>query len=72
MIAFSLKKHFEGIDFNKKKDLNQKSNFYYIRGFAQKRVTNGAFHLHGLAPGQHSFEKTSQQWRLANRWHHCV
>ena len=31
-----------------------------------KRVTSGAVHLRGLAPGRHSSEKTLQQWR------HCA
>ena len=30
--------------------------------FKPKRVTSGGIHL-GLAPGQHSSEKTSQRWR---------
>ena len=28
-----------------------------------KRITSGGAHLHDLAPGQHSFEETAQQWR---------
>ena len=28
-----------------------------------KRVTSGGAQLRGLAPGQHSSEETSQQWR---------
>ena len=30
-----------------------------------KLVTSGGAHLRGLAPGQHSSEETSQQWRAA-------
>ena len=26
-------------------------------------MTGGKAHLHGLVPGQHSFEETSQEWR---------
>ena len=29
----------------------------------RKRVTSGGIHLRVLAPGQHSSEETSQQWR---------
>ena len=29
-----------------------------------KRVTRGEAHLRGLAPGQHSYEETSQRWRV--------
>ena len=42
---------------------NQKSNLHYTRGITPKRVTIGGAHLRGLAPGQHSSERTSQRWR---------
>ena len=35
-----------------------------------KRVTSGEARLHGLAPGQHSSEETSQWWRTFSR--HCA
>ena len=38
-----------------------KSNLYYTRGIALKRVTRGCAYLRGLAPGQHSSEETSQR-----------
>ena len=45
-------------------DSNQlKPNFHYTRGITPKRVTNDGAHLQGLAPKQHSYEKTSQRWR---------
>ena len=40
-----------------------KSNLHYTRRITPKRVTSGGAHLHGLAPGLHSSEETSQQWR---------
>ena len=33
------------------------------RSLAPGQVTSGGIHLRGLAPGQHSSEKTSQRWR---------
>ena len=39
--------------------------FHHTRGITRKHVASGAVHLHDLAPGQHSFEKTSQRWRAA-------
>ena len=43
-----------------------KSNLPYTRGITQRRVTSGkAYYVSGLAPGQHSSEKTSQRWRTA-------
>ena len=41
-----------------------KKNLHYTRGNMPKRVTSGGVHLRGLAPGQHSFEETSQRWRV--------
>ena len=38
-------------------------NLHYTRGITPKRVTSGGDHLHGLAPGLHSSEETSQRWR---------
>ena len=37
--------------------------FYYAHGIAPKYVMTGRVYLCGLAPGQHSFEETSQQKR---------
>ena len=42
---------------------NLKSNLHYTRVILIKRVTSGGVHLRSLAPGQHSFEETSQRWR---------
>ena len=39
-------------------------NLHYTRGITPKRVTKGGAHLCGLARGQHSYEKTSQRWRI--------
>ena len=36
----------------------------YSRGIMPKRVTNDGVYLSGLAPGQHSSEKTWQRWRV--------
>ena len=43
----------------------QKKSNLYTRGITPKRVAvaSGRVHLYGLAPGQHSSEKTSQRWR---------
>ena len=41
-----------------------KSNLHYTRRITPKRVTSCGAHLRGLAPGQHSSEKTSQRWRV--------
>ena len=41
----------------------KKSDLHYGRGIAAKRVMGGGTLLHGLAPVQHVFEETSQQWR---------
>ena len=41
----------------------QISNLHYIYNITSKRVTSGGIHLHGLAPGQHSSEETSQRWQ---------
>ena len=40
-----------------------KSNLHYARGITPKRVTNGESHLRCFAPGQHSYEETSQRRR---------
>ena len=40
-----------------------KSNLHYTRGITPKHVTSGGVHFRGLAPGQHSSEKTSQWWQ---------
>ena len=44
---------------------------HYTGDIAWKRVTSGGAHLRGLAPGQNSSKKTTQQcrWRC---WRHCV
>ena len=42
----------------------KKSNPYYTRRIARKRVTSCGAYLRGLAPGQHSSEETSQRWRV--------
>ena len=41
-----------------------KSNLHYTRRITPKRVTSCGAHLHGLAPGQHSSEESSQRWRV--------
>ena len=41
----------------------RKSNLHCTRGITPKRVTSSGVHLRGLAPGQNSFEETSQMWR---------
>ena len=41
----------------------KKSNLHHTRGITPNRVTSSEAHLHGLAPGQHSSEETSQRWR---------
>ena len=46
------------------KNLKSKSNLHYTRRITPKRVTSCGAHLRGLAPGQHSSEETSQQWRV--------
>ena len=38
-------------------------NLYYTGGITPKRVTSGGAHLHYLAPGQNSYEKSSQRRR---------
>ena len=38
----------------------KKSNLHYTHGISPKRVTSGGAHLRGLAPGQRSYEETSQ------------
>ena len=43
-----------------------KSNLHYTRVILIKRVTSGGVHLRSLAPGQPSFEKTSQRWRAVD------
>ena len=40
---------------------SQKSILHHSRGITSKRVTSGGAHVRSLAPGQLSFEKTSQQ-----------
>ena len=40
-----------------------KSNLHCTRGIMPKRVTSSGAHLRDLAPGLHSSEETSQQWR---------
>ena len=45
--------------------LFQKSNRHYTRRITPKRVTSGGAYLRDLAPGLHSSEETSQQWRAA-------
>ena len=42
-------------------NLDQSSNLHYTRRITAKRVTSCKAHLRGLAPGQHSFEETSQR-----------
>ena len=42
---------------------SKESNLYYTRGITPKRETSCGANLRGLAPGQHSFEETSQRWR---------
>ena len=44
------------------KTYKTKSNLSYAGESTPKRVTSGEDHLRGLAPGQHSSEKTSQRW----------
>ena len=44
--------------------IRKNSNFYYTYGITPKRVTSGGAHLRGLAPGQYSFEETSERWRV--------
>ena len=44
----------------------EKKNLYYTRDITPKRVTSGGAHLRGIAPGQHSSEKTLQQWQIVN------
>ena len=39
---------------------SKKSNFNYILGVTPKRVTSGGVHILGLAPKEHSSEKTTQ------------
>ena len=41
-----------------------KSNLHYTHRIKPKRVTSCGANLRGLAPGQHSFEETSQRWRV--------
>ena len=41
--------------------LTNTSNLHYARMITPKRVTSGGVHLRGLAPGQHSSEKTPQR-----------
>ena len=43
-----------------------KSSLHSPRGIAPKRVMDGWAHLRGLAPGQHSFLKTSRRWRAVD------
>ena len=43
-----------------------KSNPRYTLAITPKRVTSSGVHLRGLAPGQHSFEETSQLWRAVD------
>ena len=43
-----------------------KSNLRHTHGITPKCVTSGGVHLRGLAPGQHSSEKTSQRWRAVD------
>ena len=43
--------------------MNPASNLHYTRAKTPKRVTSGGTHYCGLAPGQHSFEETSQRRR---------
>ena len=38
-------------------------NVHHTCGITPGRVTSGGTHLRGLAPGQHSPEKTSQRWQ---------
>ena len=45
---------------------NKKSNLHYTRGITQQRVSSGEAHHRGLAPWQHSSEKTSQRWRAVS------
>ena len=45
---------------------SKKSNLYYTRVVMPQRVKSGAIHLRSFAPGQHSFEETSQLWRAAS------
>ena len=40
-----------------------KKSYLYTRIITPKHVTSGEAHLRDFAPGQHSFEETSQQWR---------
>ena len=47
------------------KGWGQKSN-YYIRGITSKHVKCRGAQLSGLAPGQQSYEETSQRWRAVN------
>ena len=68
LLCLSIKKHFEtwhcilfNTDFGLKFldfGLKSKSNLHYTRSITPKRVTSGGAHPRGLAPGQHSSEKT--------------
>ena len=40
-----------------------KLKLHHTRGITLKRVTSGRAHLLGLAPAQHSCERTSQHWQ---------
>ena len=41
-------------------------NLHQTRGITPKRVTSGRIHLRGLAPLQHSSEKTPQWWLVVS------
>ena len=47
-------------------EISNQKNFHYTRGITPKRVTSGGVHLHGLAPGLHGSEETSQWWRAVS------
>ena len=42
--------------------VKQKSNLHCTCCIMARRVTDSGVQLHGIAPGQHSFEELSQRW----------
>ena len=56
-----LPEQFCSIEVAEVKTMRVISNLHYTRGITLKRVMSGRIQLRGLAPGQHSSEKTLQR-----------
>ena len=48
------------------------NTIWRTRDYTPRRVTSGGVHLGGLAPWQHSIERTCSNGERRGRWRHCA